>query len=365
MIHIYITDVAGKMARYAKGSSTANLTNVAHAASIQSSNLLENVNGKIYGSDKVSSNGSILSGSGLKYLFRYNLNTGRVDTNFDFNIGGVVNSIAVDGSTLIVGGVFTSINAIAQKYLAKIKLSDLTIDASFTPNLNSTVLKILLKNSELITSGNFTTVGGVAARKYLVSLDKTTGVHRSTIDTGLTSPSLSMVVHNNDLYFIAPGSTAVRKFSIANPLVEDMSFSIVGKNFNALTVGTSGVFVGSSSSGNAVEVSGVGTSKYVVKFNPSTGIRDALFLPVTTYLYGAMYLSNDESFLYTSISSSLIKLLSTTGVKQSAFIDPNVTSTGTAFVSNKIIEGSTYLIIGGNFNNNNPNYSVNLVMIPK
>jgi len=39
-LYIYITDVAGKMARYAKGSSTANLTNVAHAASIQSSNLL-------------------------------------------------------------------------------------------------------------------------------------------------------------------------------------------------------------------------------------------------------------------------------------------------------------------------------------
>lgn len=347
-LYIYVTDTSGKMARYDKGMTSANLVNNSRSVGVVSNSLLENINGKIYGSDLNDSYGRALSGANVKYLFRYNLNNGRVDNNFNLVPSAIVNSILIDGTTMYAAGGFSTFDSITRRYIAKFSLTNLVLDTGFAPVFTGsvsvgTVNKIILKNSELITFGTFTTSNG----KFLVSFDKATGAYRSTVDSTLTVVPYNLAVFNSDLYVMPSSREQIKKFSIGNPFIEDSNFSLVGKNLLYFTVGASGLYVGG---GTAVEINGTLTSKYLARVSTLSGAIDSSFQSNTTYVYANPYLNKAEDYLYTTGNDIFNKLTATVGTKVTTYDTSNISgSRGSAKVS-KVIEGDTFLILGGNFN---------------
>jgi PKD repeat protein len=100
------------------------------------------------------------------YLASYNLNTGLIDTNFrpTFGGGGVAAVEATpDGSKLLVGGDFNTVNGVAKQKVASLNLTTgapLTT-FGFTNSTNNAVTALAATNSTVYVGGRYTRINGV------------------------------------------------------------------------------------------------------------------------------------------------------------------------------------------------------------
>ncbi len=100
-------------------------------------------------------------------------------TSFNPNMNGAVNALALTGTSLYAGGLFTSVNGgTTRNYLAAIDTTTGTA-TSFNPNMNSQVSALALTGTSLYAGGWFTTVNGGTTRNYLAAIDTTTGTATS------------------------------------------------------------------------------------------------------------------------------------------------------------------------------------------
>lgn len=77
------------------------------------------------------------------------------------SVGVCVDALAVSGSDLFVGGAFSAIGGQSLSYLAQLSTSGAgAADPAWDPDPNSGVLSLLVSGSELFVGGNFTTIGG-------------------------------------------------------------------------------------------------------------------------------------------------------------------------------------------------------------
>ena len=108
--------------------------------------------------------------------------SGVVVTNWDPNVTGKVNAIAVYDSKVYFGGQFTGENAIngntTRNYLAAVNVSDGMV-TSWDPNTNGEVFAVAVNDGQIYVAGNsrtFTSSGQTVTRNYLAALHPTTGV---------------------------------------------------------------------------------------------------------------------------------------------------------------------------------------------
>lgn len=361
----YVVDYYGKIVRYPKGVETSDLALTNTTSNLSPGSLLELINNKIIKSDTASSSMVYASqGSSYKYMYRYNLNTGLPDSDFNLNPSGAVSSIVKDGTSLYVAGAYSSIlGQNIKRYLVKVdaSLTPQLLDSNFTTTLNSYPTKIIMKNSELITLGGFTSVDGVATgRKYLVSLSPTTGLWRSTIDdSSYTSQPLNITDYNNDLYVTNSGATDIRKYDITYSFSRDTNFSAQGTNLKYVMLGPSNIYIGGGTS--YVAYNGGPPSKYLIKLYSNTQLWDNTFSTTIGYSSSAPFISTqgDLYLLYSSLSK-----ISTNGITQ-PYTNSSMINGTSSNSANKYIEGSTFLIIGGSFNQGYTYGPANLLMVPK
>jgi len=88
---------------------------------------------------------------------------GTLDSSFaNPNVtGGVVNAVAVQGSSVIIGGTFTTVNSNGRNHIARLDSSG--NPDSFNPNVTgSAVNAVAVQSSDghILIGGNFTMVGG-------------------------------------------------------------------------------------------------------------------------------------------------------------------------------------------------------------
>lgn len=164
------------------------------------------------------------------------LNTAQPTTwNPSFGAGaGEVQTLAVQGNSLYVGGDFTTVNASSISRLAKIDLSQPSRPILW-PNLNfdGSVRKIVTSESELFATGTFTSVAGTP-RVGIVCLNLTgatvTGFYPNVIDP-ITTP-------NNIPVGITAGPGTVKTFHIFDGAVYLAGeFSSVNGNTRYLVAG--------------------------------------------------------------------------------------------------------------------------------
>ncbi|MCC6271308.1 MAG: T9SS type A sorting domain-containing protein, partial [Microbacteriaceae bacterium] len=89
-----------------------------------------------------------------------------------------VNSISLGGSTLFVGGSFTTVNGpLPRGNLAELRLAD-GLATSWNPSVDGEVLQVVRQGSTLYLSGNFNMLSG-APREYLGAFDLSSGLTSS------------------------------------------------------------------------------------------------------------------------------------------------------------------------------------------
>jgi hypothetical protein len=100
--------------------------------------------------------------------------TGALQT-WNPNTNGTVNALAKSGTTIFIGGNFTTINGgTARNYLASVNTAGTAL--AFNPNMNWYVNELTISGNNLYAGGQFTTVNnGATARSYLASYNLTTG----------------------------------------------------------------------------------------------------------------------------------------------------------------------------------------------
>jgi hypothetical protein len=114
------------------------------------------------------------------------------------NVNGTVRALEANGTSLYVGGSFTSVSGVTRRALVKLNASTGAVDQNFNAAIPSgQVSEIRLVNGRLLVSGTFP--------KRLVALDPATGR-----DTGYINVPISGSVASN------AGATEVYKFAV-NP----------------------------------------------------------------------------------------------------------------------------------------------------
>ena len=113
------------------------------------------------------------------HILAFNAATGSISTAFAPNVAGDVWAIVPSGTSLYIGGTFSSVNGVARRGLAKIDATTGAVDTSFNAGLTSgNVTEAALVNGRLIISGTFP--------KKVLAVNPTTGANTGYINIAVT-----------------------------------------------------------------------------------------------------------------------------------------------------------------------------------
>lgn len=110
------------------------------------------------------------------YIYAYDIDSGEFDVDFRPTLDGEVRDLENDpeGNHVYIAGKFKNIAGEARGRIARFDLRDMTVDRRFRASANSKVESVAVVGDELVMGGNFTKVKG-QAREYLAKVDRKTG----------------------------------------------------------------------------------------------------------------------------------------------------------------------------------------------
>jgi Domain of unknown function (DUF5122) beta-propeller len=89
-------------------------------------------------------------------IVAFNASTGVISTSFAPSVNGEVWALASDGTSLWIGGTFTSVNGVARRAVAKLNPTTGAVDTAFNANLASgKVTELALVGGRLLAGGTF------------------------------------------------------------------------------------------------------------------------------------------------------------------------------------------------------------------
>lgn len=248
-------------------------------------------------------------------LAKINKRTWKVDTAFDTSSG--LNSygyrLAKIGTSLFIGGNFTTYKGITRQYICKVNTIDASLDITFdtSSGFNATVQSLLLDSNTIYVGGSFTSYRGIS-RQCIARL--------------------SIVDGNLDTAFDANSG-----FTGSSPYV----YCILKSGDDLYTCGNFTAYKGNS-------------RNYIAKLNSTTAALDFVFDPGIGFTDVAFNLIKEGDYLYVGgnftmydecISTKLAKINAING-----YIDPafNVSS-GFDLNVNSLVLDNTGLYVGGNY----------------
>ncbi|MBA2532891.1 MAG: delta-60 repeat domain-containing protein [Nocardioidaceae bacterium] len=129
-------------------------------------------------------------------------------TSFAPTLNGPVWTIVADGSSVYVGGQFTTVNGVARRGIVKLNATTGAVDTSFNASLNSgKVNEARLVNGRLIIGGTFS--------KKLMALNPTTGADTGFINVPITG-SVAANAGSTDIYRFAVNPAGDRLVALGN-----------------------------------------------------------------------------------------------------------------------------------------------------
>jgi PQQ-like domain len=181
------------------------------------------------------------------------------------NASGTVQAIAVSGSTVYLGGSFTKIGGKGHQRVAAVDATSGTPIASWKPTVNAQVMTLTLGGADLYAGGSFTTVNG-ATHSYLVALNASTGA----TDSGFTGSADNSVLGST----MAAGKLVIGgNFTHVNGGSQNHIAALnptTGATMSWATHTPYGI-VALASDANGVYAAGAGGGGNFAGFNPSSG----------------------------------------------------------------------------------------------
>ena len=126
---------------------------------------------------------------------------------FVADTNGTVNAIASDGSSLYIGGTFTTVNGVARNRLAKLDLATGAVDTSFTAGAGNIVHDMVVVGSRLYIVGEFNTVNGVE-RHRAAAVNTSNGDLDATYDPNASSKVQAIAASPNGATIYLGGNFA-------------------------------------------------------------------------------------------------------------------------------------------------------------
>jgi hypothetical protein len=235
--------------------------------------------------------------------------TGAADASWNANANSRVSALAVSGSDLYVGGLFsgtTSIGGQDRNYIAKLAMTGTgAADASWNPNANSNVIALAVSGSDLYAGGAFTSAGGVT-RNRIARLN-TTGTVDTTWDPNANGQVRALLLSGSDLYVGGEFSGAnsiggqarnrIAKLSTSGTGAADATWDPNATNqVYALAVSGSDLYVGGDFNGTG-SIGGQDRN-YIAKLSTTgAGAADATWNPAPTSKVRALALSGSDLYV--------------------------------------------------------------------
>jgi Domain of unknown function (DUF5122) beta-propeller len=284
--------------------------------------------------------------------------SGVLDTTFTQPTGGndTVYTLAAAGSQVIAGGVFSTYRGTPANNIAKFSLATDEPDLAFSAaaGTNNNVIGMALSGSALYLGGVFTTCGGLSSYN-IAKVDAATGACNTGFAAGGGAPFYvdAMIIHGTSLY-IGGGNLSVTHLAKMDLLTgqTDPAFSVNG--------GPDGTVLSLADSPTAIYVGGqfqnygALPARNLAKVDPATGALDQAFTQTTgagapseyvqslliagTSLYAGGYVNSYRG----GTVQGLLKLDPMTGALDSTFSQ----STGLSNAQTLLSSGSSILVAG-------------------
>jgi beta-propeller uncharacterized protein DUF5122/List-Bact-rpt repeat protein len=224
---------------------------------------------------------------------------GTVDAGWDPNPNNIVHALATSGSDIYAGGEFTRANVTTRNRLARLN-ADGSLDASWDPNANDSVVELALSGSDLYVGGIFTTLNTPAVTRNRLAKIPTSG--SGTVDPSW-DPNANLTVNalavsGTDVYVGGPFSTLngsttrsrLAKIPTAGDGTVDPDWNPNADGFpgvGALAVSGSDVYVG----GTFTTVGGQSRNRIARLSSSGTGAADPSWNPNADSVVGALAIS--------------------------------------------------------------------------
>lgn len=187
-------------------------------------------------------------------LAAFSLSTGALLESWRADASAAVRALVTDGSSVWVGGAFTSIGGVSRSRLARLSVSSGSVDSGFRMNATSAVRALALDNGSLYAGGDFSRIN-------------------NTVRTRLAKGSASSGTLDGN--FVASADASVRALAIA----PGGSTLYVGGTFSTLSGSSRYGLGGVSATSGAVSGPSFSSSNYAFDLD----INDS-----GTRLYGAL-----------------------------------------------------------------------------
>ena len=250
-----------------------------------------------------------IGGQTRKRVAAISTSTGTV-TSFDPNIlpgGSSVRSLAIapDGSTLYMSGSFSTVGGVTRPRLAAVNTSDGTVIAGFNSSADnlSHALTLSSDGSVLYAGGTFTTIGGVT-RNRLAAINTSDGTAISAFNPNVnnTVRSLALSSDGSKLYvggaFVTIGGATYKRLAAINTS-DGTAVSTFSPNVNdtvrSLVLSPDGSKL--YAGGAFTTIAGV-THNRLAAINTSDGVAVSTFNPDVDSGVSALVLSSDSSRIY-------------------------------------------------------------------
>jgi len=295
---------------------------------------------------------TINGGTARNRLAKLNNSTGAADALWDPNAGSTVNTIAISGSDLYVGGSFITVGFLNRNNLAKLSNINGTADAAWNPNAGGLVLTMAVSGANIYVGGDFTSVGG-QSRNRLAKLNNSTGAADASWNPNASALVRTMIISGDgaDIYvggnFTSVGGQSRNRLAKLDNINGTAATWNPNASGSVRTIAISGEFIyvggdfiniGGQSRSFLAKLNALGTAE---SWNPDAD--DAVY---SITLSGAdIYACGNFQFIGGQSRNSLAKLNSSTGTA-----DPTWNPNANSLVNTLSISGDgADIYVGGNF----------------
>jgi hypothetical protein len=313
-------------------------------------------------------------GASAYNLAKVDPTSGVLDTTFTQPTGGndTVYALAAAGTQVIAGGIFSTYRGAPANNIAKFSLATDEPDLAFSASAgtNSNVIRMALNGSVLYLGGVFTSCGGVTS-SYIAKVDAATGACDASFAAAGGAPFFvdAMLIHGSSLYIGGGNSslTHLAKMDLLTGQV-DPAFSVNGgpdATVMALADSPTAIYVGGQ-----FQNYGALPARNLAKVDPATGALDKTFTQATgaggasEYIQSLLVAGNSlyaggyvNSYRGATVQG-LLKLDPTTGNLDSTF------SQSTGFGNAQaLLSSGTSIIVAGSFQSYRGTPSFNLAKV--